>query len=111
MSDTPIRKHIVRFSPEDRSNVSNEDWKRLLDAGFIPVFVKTLPTIVLNLTADRDVLRTVATGWCALCKGSGYITEHSTSSANSGSVMTRKCVCGGNPFLKNPTAEFWLEER
>jgi len=60
--------------------------------------------------AERDALRAVATVWCAECKGSGYITAH-VSSANGGSVTTRKCVCGGNPFFKNATAEFWLEER
>ena len=88
-----MREQIVRFSPEDRMNVSNEDWKRLLDAGFIPVFVKHLPTIVPNLTAERDALRKVTTGWCGECKGSGYVTTHSKDSANSGYVTTRNCVC------------------
>jgi hypothetical protein len=45
---------------------------------------------------ERDALRTVATGWCAECKGSGYITVHSKDSATSGNVTTRKCSCGGS---------------
>ena len=75
--------------------------------------------------AERDALRVLAdglkevigllrgsavAGWCAECKGSGYITTH-LGSEGSGTVATRKCVCGGNPFLRNATAEFWLEER
>ena len=77
------------------------------------------------LRAERDALRvfidglkeiigllrgSAVAGWCAECKGSGYITTH-LGSEGSGTVATRKCVCGGNPFLRNATAEFWLEER
>lgn len=49
---------------------------------------------------ERDALRTVATGWCAECKGSGYITAHSTS-ANGGSLTTRKCSCGGSGRVRH----------
>ena len=64
------------------------------------------------LKAEVDTLRAqhapprMVTGWCAECKGSGYITTHS-SSANGGSVTTRKCSCGGAPLLINATADFW----
>lgn len=47
-------------------------------------------------TPEHDVLRTVATGWCAECKGSGYITVHSKDSATSGNVTARTCSCGGS---------------
>ena len=47
-------------------------------------------------TPEHDALRTVATGWCAECKGSGYITVHSKDSATSGNVTARKCSCGGS---------------
>ena len=49
-----MREQIVRFWVEDRSNVTNEDWERLLNAGFTPVFVKNTPTIVPNTTADAS---------------------------------------------------------
>ena len=49
--------------------------------------------------AERDKLRTVATGWCAECKGMGFITVHTKDSANSGNVTTRRCVCGGEPLF------------
>ena len=64
------------------------------------------------LKAEVDTLHAqhapprMVTGWCAECKGSGYITTHS-SSANGGSVTTRKCSCGGAPLLINATADFW----
>ena len=47
-TETPMRDQIVRFSTEDRGNVSKDDIARLLEAGFIPVFVKNLPTVVPN---------------------------------------------------------------
>ena len=52
VTETPMRDQIVRFSLEDRTNLSKEDMQRLLDAGFIPVFVKNLPTIVPNPTPE-----------------------------------------------------------
>ena len=51
------------------------------------------------VVAERDALRTVATGWCAECKGMGLITVHTKDSANSGNVTTRRCVCGGEPLF------------
>lgn len=92
-----------------------------IDGAFIAAARVDVPALIaevrrLRVLADglKEVIgllrgSTVA-GWCAECKGSGYITAH-VSSANGGSVTTRKCVCGGSPFLKNSTAGFWLEER
>ena len=45
---------------------------------------------------EHDALQKVATGWCAECKGAGYITTHTKDSATSGNVTTRKCSCGGS---------------
>lgn len=50
VTETPLREQIVRFSVKDRGNVSKDDMQRLLDAGFIAVFVEHLPTIVPNPT-------------------------------------------------------------
>ena len=73
--------------------------------------VRRLRVLTDGLKEIIGLLRgSAVAGWCAECKGSGYITTH-LGSEGSGTVATRKCVCGGNPFLRNATAEFWLEER
>lgn len=88
------------------------------DGAFIAAARVDVPTLIaevrrLRVLADglKEMIGLLRGGavavWCAECKGSGYITTH-FSSANGGSVTTRKCVCGGNPFLRNATAEFWL---
>ena len=97
------------------------DAQTVRDATFIAASREAMPALIAEVRRLRvltdglkeniGLLRgsTVA-GWCAECKGSGSIITH-LGSEGSNTVATRKCVCGGNPFLRNATAEFWLEER
>ena len=68
------------------------------------------------LKAEVDTLRAqhapprVLPVVCVECNGIGYTTVHSTS-ANGGTVMTRKCSCNVSPLLINATAEFWSKEK
>ena len=97
------------------------DAQTVRDATFIAASREAMPALIAEVRRLRvltDGLKEIigllrgsaVAGWCAECKGSGYITTH-LGSEGSGTVATRKCVCGGNPFLRNATAEFWLEER
>ena len=59
--------------------------------------VRRLRVLADGLKEMIGLLRgSAVAGWCAECKGSGYITVHSKDSATSGNVTARKCSCGGS---------------
>ena len=58
----------------------------------------------MHLHAERDAPRVLSVV-CVECNGIGYLTVHQ-SSADGGTVTTRKCSCNVSPLLINATADF-----
>ena len=43
---------VLRFSPEDRSNVKKDELDMLIEHGILPVFVKNMPRFVMDDVQD-----------------------------------------------------------